>query len=59
VATEDASIHVLEMQRTPCSLVYHGALDCEGARMRCGARNKAFYESLINGKLLTKKFVDG
>jgi len=32
---EDASIHGIEMQFY--SLVYQGALVCEGVRMRCGA----------------------
>jgi len=34
---EDVSINGIEMQHTPCSLVHHGALHCEGAHVCCGA----------------------
>jgi len=34
---EDASVHGIEMQHMPCSLVYRGTLDCEGAGVSCGA----------------------
>jgi hypothetical protein len=55
---DDVSKHGIEMLHAPCSLVYHGVLNCEGAHVCCllkqvqlKNRNKDFDESSISGKL--------
>jgi len=48
----------IKMQHTPCSLVYHGALHCEGEHVCYGAYVKTGSSKESQQRFLPVQFID-